>query len=64
MFNNKRKISAGKGFVHYYIIIKYYENNSTEFTEQMIREINILYNRLEGADDIISHVETKILEIL
>lgn len=55
---NKTKIS--KMFVHYYIILKIYENNCVEITEQMLIDINKLYAGGEQVLPLIEWVEEKL----
>lgn len=52
----------GKFFVHYYMILKIFENNSVEMTEQMKNDIKLLYGRTEQAGPIIQWIISKLLE--
>lgn len=46
-----------KAFTHYYIIMKFYENNSSELTEEMLININKLREKEEGYGQIIDEVD-------
>ena len=59
----KIKKSFGKSFVHYYIILKMFENNSTEITNQMRDDIQKLYSGSDEATPIIDYVDDKIKQV-
>ena len=48
----KRTINRTKGtkaFVHFYIILKIYENNKIEITPEMLQDIRTLYDAIDGS---------------
>lgn len=51
------KWKHGKVFVHYYIPLKMFENNSTELTAEMKADIEKLYSNTEEALTVIGWVE-------
>jgi hypothetical protein len=53
---------VGKGFVHYYTVLKIYENNKAELTEQMLLDIKTLYGSTEAANPIIEWTIAKLKE--
>lgn len=57
--NDKWKI--GKSFVHYYLILKFYENESFDIDNKMKEDIAKLYSGLEDCSDIILWIEQNIL---
>lgn len=54
---NRSKLT--KHWVHYYIIFKFFENDSTTITEEMLQDINKLYDSSEGSLEIINSIEEK-----
>ena len=54
------KWKIGKFFVHYYVILKFYENNNTIVTEDMLKDISLLYSRSVEAEDLINQIDMKI----
>jgi hypothetical protein len=50
----------GKHLVHYYAILKIYENDKVELTEEMLSEIKILYDSTEAGKPIIDWVFNKL----
>lgn len=53
-----------KGWVHYYIILKIFDNNSLDITDEMLRDINTLYTATNGeAIPIINWIESQINKI-
>lgn len=60
---NKLRPSIGKTFVHYYIILKMYENNSTEITEEIKRDIAMLYSGNEECLGLIINIAEQISNI-
>lgn len=54
------KYRIGKFFVHYYVILKFYEHNNTIITDDMIKDINLLYSRSIEAEDLINQIDIKI----
>lgn len=58
---NRNKLT--KAWVHYYIVLKIYENQSIEITDEMKTDINILYNASDGSQlPIIDWIEEKLAE--
>lgn len=56
--------NATKGWVHYYIILKIFENNSLEISSEMLEDINTLYTAKDGeAIPIIEWIESQINKI-
>lgn len=55
---NRSKVT--KHWVHYYIIVKMYENNSIELTEEMIKDINNLYDSSGNHYELIDYIEEKL----
>jgi hypothetical protein len=53
---------VGKCFVHYYTILKIFENNSVEMTEQMRLELSLLYEGKEESGPIIRWVLSTLLD--
>lgn len=49
-----------KFWVHYYIILKMYDNSSTDITDEMLLDIDTLYNRPKETKSIIDWVEFKL----
>lgn len=69
-FNNKSNLGIlkdpwrmGKSFVHYYTILKIYENNKVEITEEMLNNITLLYGGTEEAKPVIDWVFAKMNEL-
>jgi hypothetical protein len=54
---------VGKLFVHYYVILKIYENNSAEITPNIIRDVSLLYSRDPQSEPIIEWVREKLREV-
>lgn len=50
----------GKFFVHYYVILKFYEHNNTIITDDMVKDINLLYSKSIEAEDLINQIDIKI----
>ena len=50
----------GKQFVHFYVVLKIFENNKPEITEDMLINIKKLYDSTEGSKEIIEWVITEI----
>lgn len=46
----------GKHLVHYYVVLKIYENNKAELTEEMLLDIKTLYSATEAAHPIIEWI--------
>jgi hypothetical protein len=46
----------GKHLVHYYVILKIYENNKAELTDQMLLDIKALYDTTEASMPIIDWI--------
>jgi hypothetical protein len=57
-FSNRHKI--GKSFVHYYIILKIFENNKIEITEQMTEDIELLYSGSQECESIIQWIDSQL----
>ena len=57
---NRSKIT--KGWVHYYIILKIFDNNKVEITEEMLQDINTLYSSTEGTEAIIQWIEDRLAQ--
>jgi hypothetical protein len=57
-FSNRHKI--GKSFVHYYIILKIFENNEVEITEQMTEDIELLYSGSQECESIIQWIDSQL----
>lgn len=53
-----------KSWVHYYIILKFYENNNTTITPEMLQDIRTLYDAVDGSQiPIIDWIEEKLNQI-
>jgi hypothetical protein len=50
----------GKSFVHYYIILKIFENNKIEITEQMTEDIELLYSGSQECESIIQWIDSQL----
>jgi hypothetical protein len=50
----------GKKFVHFYVVLKIFENNKPEITEDMLINIKKLYDSTEDSKEIIEWVITEI----
>lgn len=61
----KNKWKFGKMFAHYYVILKIYENNFLGLTEEMKRDIEILYSfeDTKEINDIISWVDEQMMQV-
>jgi hypothetical protein len=53
----------GKHFVHYYTILKIYENGKVEITPEIIKEVELMYSQSPEAQPSIEWVLAKIKEI-
>jgi hypothetical protein len=51
---------VGKSFVHYYVILKIYENNKVELTEEIINNVSLLYGSTIEAKPIIDWIFNKL----
>jgi hypothetical protein len=54
---------VGKIFVHYYVILRMYENNSAEITPDIIRDVSLLYGRDPRSGPIIDWVRERLREV-
>jgi hypothetical protein len=52
----------GKHLVHYYVVLKIYENNKAELTDQMLLDIKSLYDTTEASIPIIEWVMLNLRE--
>jgi len=57
-YPNRWKI--GKSFVHYYIILKIFENNKVEITDKMYEDIELLYKGVIECEPIIQWIDGKL----
>ena len=57
---SKVKYKYGKYYVHFYVIIKMFENNNTAITETMLADILTLYNATTECNPLIDWIISKL----
>lgn len=57
------RVAFSKHWVYYYIILSIYKNNSTEITQKMKQDIDIIYEAREGFFELSQWVEQEIENI-
>lgn len=63
LYNINRKYEFSKFFTHYYIILSIYKNNSVEYTDKMIEELDMIRSKTGNYQELVDKITTDVEEV-